>query len=216
MRKIFFILFILACTYNTKAQGSQRKWYEGTLYHSSGEVFKGLLSWVPARKGEYEDGDQVLYRADEKSEAFPVPYYKVKAFTMGTDSFTVSHNVLFKNTPFMAVSVDNATKLYTVRTVKNGIPIMLNTGGGGVNFGVGMGIATTVGGGVRIAYYYGASPEKVTKLEKKQFIAVMSEILADKPDVVAKIKDKTFRYGDMEDLLNYYRTGQLPKKTDDY
>ena len=116
----------------------------------------------------------------------------------------------------MIVSVDNTTKLFAVKTAKNGFPLMLNTGGGGVNFGVGMGIATTVGGGTRTTYYYGSNQDKVTKLEKKQFMEVMSNIMADKPEVVAKIKDKTFRYGDMEDLLTFYRTGQMPKRSYDH
>jgi hypothetical protein len=93
---------------------------------------------------------------------------------------------------------------------------MINTGGFAGNVGMGVGVGTSVGGGVKTTYYYGISPDKVTKLEKKQFIEVMSIILADKPDVVAKIKDKTFRYGDMDDLINYYKTGQMPKKSYDY
>jgi hypothetical protein len=216
MRKILFIIFILAGTFTANAQAPNRKWYAGTLYHTSGEVFDGLISWTPPRKGEYEDGDQVLYRADEKSEVFPIPYYKINSFVMGDDSIVVSHNVLFKNSPFMTVVLDNTTKLYTNKVRKNGFPLMINTGGFAGNVGMGVGVGTSVGGGVKTTYYYGISPDKVTKLEKKQFIEVMSIILADKPDVVAKIKDKTFRYGDMDDLINYYKTGQMPKKSYDY
>lgn len=216
MRKITFILFILTVSFTANAQNSQRKWFEGTLYHTSGEIFDGLISWSPPHKGEYEDGDQILYCKDEKSEVFPIPYYKIKSFVMGADSFVVSRNVLFKNSPFMIVSVDNATKLFTVKTAKNGFPLIINTGGFTGNVGMGVGVGTRIGAGTKTTYYYGATPDKVTKLEKKEFIEVMSNIMADKPEVVAKIKDKTFRYGDMEDLLTYYRTGQMPKKSYDY
>ena len=211
---LLFLYLIIGST--TYAQTPNRKWYAGTLYHTSGEIFDGLISWTPPRKGEYEDGDQVLYRADEKSEVFPIPYYKINSFVMGNDSIVVSHNVLFKNSPFMTVVLDNPTKLYTNKIRKNGFPLMINTGGFTGNVGMGVGVGTSVGGGVKTTYYYGISPDKVTKLEKKQFIEVMSTILADKPDVVAKIKDKTFRYGDMDDLINYYKTGQMPKKSYDY
>lgn len=216
MRKTLFLIFIIVSSLTANAQGPQRKWFEGTLYHTSGEIFDGLISWAPPHKGEYEDGDRILYCADEKSEVFPIPYYKIKAFVMGADSFVVSRNVLLKNSPFMIVSVDNATKLFTVKTAKNGFPLMINSGGFTGNVGMGVGVGTTVGGGTRTTYYYGPTQDKVTKLEKKQFIEVMSNIMADKPEVVAKIKDKTFRYGDMEDLLTYYRTGQMPKKSYDY
>ncbi|MDB5128440.1 hypothetical protein [Mucilaginibacter sp.] len=216
MKKAVLLFLYLIIGSTIYAQGPQHKWYAGTLYHTSGEIFDGLISWTPPRKGEYEDGDQVLYRADEKSEVFPIPYYKINSFVMGNDSIVVSHNVLFKNSPFMTVVLDNPTKLYTNKVMKNGFPLMINTGGFTGNVGMGVGVGTSVGGGVKTTYYYGISPDKVTKLEKKQFIEVMSTILADKPDVVAKIKDKTFRYGDMDDLINYYKTGQMPKKSYDY
>nr|WP_067059071.1 hypothetical protein [Mucilaginibacter sp. L294] len=215
MRKVVLLIIIIVSTFAAKAQ-PQRKWFEGTLYHTSGEIFDGLISWAPPHKGEYEDGDRILYCADEKSEVFPIPYYKIKSFVMGEDSFVVSRNVLLKNSPFMIVSVDNPTKLFAVKTAKNGFPLIINTGGFTGNVGMGVGVGTTIGGGTRTTYYYGPTQDKVIKLEKKQFIEVMSNIMADKPEVVAKIKDKTFRYGDMEDLLTYYRTGQMPKKSYDY
>ena len=194
----------------------QRKWFEGIVYHTSGDVFTGLVSWEPPHKGEYQDGDQVFYTANEHSEVFPIPYYKINAFVMGQDSFVVSHNVLFKNDPFMIVDVDNATKLFAVKTAKNGFPLIINTGGFTGNVGMGVGVGTTVGGGTKTTYYYGTNQNNVTKLDKKQFIEVMSNIMADKPEVVAKIKDKTFRYGDIEDLLTFYRTGRMPKRSYDY
>jgi hypothetical protein len=216
MVKALFIFCIIASALIANAQTVTRKWYDGTLYHTDGEVFKGLISWTPPRKGEHEDGDEVLYRYDANAETIPVPYYKVKCFTMGTDSFVVSHNVLFKNTPFMIVALDNATKVYEVKSAKKGIPIMLNTDGGGANFGVGMGIATTIGGGTKTTWYYGANADNVTRLHKKNFIEIMSKIMADKPEVAAKIKDQTFRYGNIISLLFYYKTGQIPKHSDEY
>lgn len=216
MKKLIFIIFIFTSFFTADAQ-PQRKWYEGRLYHTNGEIFDGLVSWTPPRKGEYEDGDMVLYKRDEMAETVPVPYYKINAFIMGGDSIVVSHNVLFKNSPFMTVVLDNsALKLYTNKVMKNGIPLMINSGGFSGGFGMGVGIGTSVGGGVKTTYYYGKTADNVTKLEKKRFIDVMSELMADKPEVVAKIKDKTFRYGDMGDLVTFYLTGQLPKKSYDY
>lgn len=215
MRKISLIFFFLAASLLANAQ-SQRKWFEGTVYHSSGEIYDGLISWAPPHKGEYEDGDQILYCADEKSEVFPIPYYKINSFVMGADSFVVSHNVLFKNSPFMIVAVDNPTKLFAVKTAKNGFPLIINTGGFTGNVGMGVGVGTRIGAGTKTTYYYGTNKDNVTKLDKKNFMEVMSAIMADKPEVVAKIKDKTFRYGDIEDLLNFYRTGEMPKKSNDY
>jgi hypothetical protein len=211
MRKILFILFILSNTIYAMAQSTGRQWYEGTIYHTSGEVFHGLISWTPPMKGENPDGDQVLYRADERSDIMPIPYYKINAFTMEPDSFVVSANVKLKNSPIMLVEVDGPTKLFAVKIYKQGFPLMIGTGGGGGNFGVGMEVATAVGRGVKTAYYYGNNQNNVIKLDKKNFIQAMSTILDDKPEVVAKIKDETFRYNNIDALLTYYYTGKLPK-----
>ncbi|GGH04549.1 hypothetical protein [Mucilaginibacter phyllosphaerae] len=216
MRKTLFIIFLLAGAFTARAQNpDNRKWFEGRVYHTSGEVFDGLVSWTPPRKGEYEDGDRIFYCADEKAEVFPIPYYKINSFVMGDDSIVVSHNVQFKNSPFMTVLLDNPTKLYANQILKNGFPLIINTGGFSGNVGMGIGVGTSIGGGVKTTYYYGTNADKLTKLDKKQFMEVMSGMMADKPEVVAKIKDKTFRYGDMQDLLTYYFTGQMPKRSYD-
>jgi hypothetical protein len=60
-------------------------------------------------------------------------------------------------------------------------------------------------------YYYGNNPDNLTELTRKDFMNVMSRVMADKPEVVAKIQKKDYRYGDMKDLLVYYYTGKEPR-----
>jgi len=63
-------------------------------------------------------------------------------------------------------------------------------------------------------YYYGTDPDNLTKLTHKEFMDVMSKIMADKPEIVSKIQDKTYRYSDMKELLIYYKTGKDPDSKD--
>ncbi|MFD0794422.1 hypothetical protein ACFQZX_12415 [Mucilaginibacter litoreus] len=215
MRKLFlFFLFLLTVSI-ARAQTPNMQWDEGTVYHTSGEVFHGLVSWTPPMKGEYPDGDQIFYRADANSNVFPIPYYKLRAFTMAADSFVVSTNVILKNSPILLVEVDGPFNLYAASIFKQGFPLLIGSGGGGGNFGVGMEVGTHIGRGVKTTYYFGKDPNNVTKIDKKNFAATMSSILAGKPEVVTKIKDRTFRYGDMKALLDYYYTGKLPINTNE-
>lgn len=218
MRSLILIFIISVTTLSASAQLFSRKWVDGRLYHISGEVFNGQISWSPPQKSNYnESGDGIIYRNNPDAEPIPIPANKIVSFIMGNDSFVVSHNLDFHNTPFLSVKLNTPTKIYTSLTHRQGIPMMLGTGGGGGPVSVGVGIGTTIGGGTRKTYYYGADANNITKLEKKQFIEVMSSVMADKPEVVAKIKDKTFKYSNIDDLVEYYNTGKMPKKnSDDY
>ena len=60
-------------------------------------------------------------------------------------------------------------------------------------------------------YFYGEDPDHVTRLEKKNFIDIMSELLAGKPHVVKRVKDKTFKIGKIDELLYFYRTDNYPQ-----
>ncbi|WPU94176.1 hypothetical protein SNE25_01385 [Mucilaginibacter sabulilitoris] len=44
-------------------------------------------------------------------------------------------------------------------------------------------------------------------MKKKDFIAVMSKIMESKPEVVERIKNKTYHYRDMNELAGFYKTG---------
>lgn len=210
MRKILFVLFILICSFTANAQAPAQQWDEGTVYHTTGEVFSGLVSWAPPMKGQYPDGDQIFFKNSGSPDIFPIPYFKIKAFTMGRDSFVVSTNINLKNNPILLVEVDGPVCLYAAKIFKQGFPLLIGSGGGGGNFGMGLEVGTAIGRGVKTSYYFGKTPNTTTKLDKKNFVETMSTILADKPEVVAKVKDKTFRYGDMDALLKYYYTGKLP------
>jgi hypothetical protein len=66
--------------------------------------------------------------------------------------------------------------------------------------------------GNKNVYYYGSDADALTKLEKKQFIEVMSKLMADKPEVVVKIQDKTFKYGKLKSCLTIIKPVSYPEK----
>ena len=207
MRLFFFVLFILLFGMGLYAQPSGYKWAPGKLYHTSGEVFTGEVAWAPTQLGQ-EDG--VYFRRSNDLEPIPVTADRLLSFTMDADSFVVSRNQDMQNA-ILLVDVDGPVKVYARQTKRKGLPMMVNTGGMAGAVGVGIGLGGLVGGGTRRVYYYGNDANNITKLNKKQFTEVMSNAMADRPEVVAKIKDKTYKYGDMKELLEFYRTGQQAK-----
>ena len=78
-------------------------------------------------------------------------------------------------------------------------------GFGGLGLSLGTG-ALRGGGGGGITYYYGSDTSAMTELTKKNFIDILSEVMADQPDAVAKIKSKEYKIGDMEKLVTYYNS----------
>jgi hypothetical protein len=211
MHFIIVIFLIFISSLSASAQLFGKKWVDGKLYHISGEVFTGQISWSPPPKSGYGEGaDEIYYRNNPESERIPIPAEKIVSFTMGNDSFVVSHSQDIRNIPFLNVKLNTPTKIYTSLTHRQGLPMMLATGGGGGAVSVAVAGVTTIGGGTRKTYYYGTDADNVTKLEKKKFMEVMSGVMAGKPEVVAKIKDKTFKYGDMEELMEYYKTDKMP------
>lgn len=55
------------------------------------------------------------------------------------------------------------------------------------------------------SYSYGLDPDHRTDLNRKNFIETMSSVMADEPELVAQIKDKTFRVSQIDVLINVYQ-----------
>lgn len=213
MKKFLLLLCILSITISAKAQLFGKNWKEGSYYDLQGTKHAGLISWTPPQlsflKGK---GDNIYYKKDKKSDDIKIKSVDLMAFNMKVDeetidSFIVSKNEKFEDAPFLNVVIAHDVKLYSWITAPPQAPGM---GVGGMVMGVGrvtMGVGVSAG---KTIYFFGSDPENVTKLDKKNFIETMSKIMADKPETVARIKNKKLRYGDMDDLLYFYRFGLMP------
>jgi hypothetical protein len=218
MRTILLVLCILSVTFSAKAQLFGRDWSEGSYYDLSGKKITGLISWsVPSKSIFSGPGDNIFFKPNKEGKKVKIPSTQLTAFVMENDSFVISHHQDLAKAPFLAVMLNSAVKLYLSSTARASAPMMV-----GNPAMMGTAMMYTAGfafSGNKNVYYYGSDADALTKLEKKQFIEVMSKIMADKPEVVAKIQDKTFKYSKIEKLLDYYKTGKLSgkdtSKTDD-
>jgi hypothetical protein len=209
MRKILLLLCILSITISAKAQIFGKHYDEGFYYDPAGVKHTGLISWSPPHKSIFSgSGDYIYFKPEKKAEKIKLKNTQIKSFALRDDSvkmdsFVVSVNKEFKNAPFLQVLLDNDVKIYSFAEMASSGGMTTPGAGGTMIVGPGYSYINT-------KYYYGSNPNDVISLTKKNFIEVMSKIMADKPDVVEKIKTKKLRYKMLGDLIELYKTGKMP------
>lgn len=215
MRTILLIICILSVTLTGKAQ-TGNEWDTGSYYDQKGYKFTGFVYWSPPFKHTLSDKDDyIFFKTTTDGQKVKVWTKEIKCFTMGKDSFVVTHQKDLKQRAFLAVVLNSPTKLYLSTTTQSGAPAtrsMMPVG----SFGPSAIVATVGLGwwwwkGNNNVYYYGADPDNITQITRKNYLEIFSQLMADKPEVVACIRDKKFKFGRIDDLIEYYKTGIIPK-----
>ncbi len=210
MRKLLLLFCIFSITLTVKAQLFRRTFEPGSYTDTNGHKFTGLIFYAMPEASVFKGkGDHLLFKANKDAEKQKISSDRITSFVISTDSFIVSHFIALEKFPFLQVVINHQTKLYYSVVAQGSIPVV---GAGLVGGAIG---AAALSGKGSSAYYFGSDADHINTLRGKNFVEVMSTIMADKPEVVAKIKDKTFKPGSIKELLEYYRTGVLPKKTID-
>jgi len=223
MRKpILLLLFLLALTATAIAQrgfvptvpalnnnfmvfGNQMytnepDWTEGSYTDLQGVQHAGFILMRDDDKDIEHSGFTQIHDADKKKSkiyfkteehgkkiAIPADSLTVitlKNDTLKDDTFFASQSSLLKSPFIQLIISNNNLKLYHQYALK----------------------AT----GLKDIWYYGTGKDDLTLLNNKNFITVMPQILADRPDIGKKISSKWFHYFDTADLVIYYQTGQQP------
>jgi len=201
MRKILLLLCIISITFSAKAQLFGKHWDKGSYYDTAGHKHIGLISWVaPQTSFLTGTGDEIYFKTDKTAEELKIKSDSLNSFLVETDtatySYVVSKNKILEKKPILQILFDNTPKLYASLTTRKASGSM-----GSVGFGVSY---------LHSEYYFGDDHNSITKLDKKNFIEVMSKIMADKPETVERIKSKRLRIGDMDALLYFYKYGLMP------
>lgn len=171
----------------------------GYYYTTAGQKITGKIEKSADVYSKEAEDKYILFKTDTGNRE--VPYTDINAFVIGKDSFTVSH----KNLTVYKVELNTLVKLYSYIVISTGYsPGMMGANG-----------MMTGGGSTQSktrVYFYSAEPDSVILINRKNFIDAMSIVMAVKPNVVAKIKDKTYTMGWMDELLEFYNTGTEPQK----
>jgi nucleoside-specific outer membrane channel protein Tsx len=207
MRKILLLLCILSITISAKAQfGSlvtsmnSYNWAEGAYYDSTGSKHIGLINWeIPMSSIINNKITYIGFKPTKKADGVKIYATGLRSFVVGEDSIVVTGNELFKKSPFLKVLTNkDTTKLYEYLVAKR-------SGSATMGMGISAQFSYTTS-----TYYYGNNPDNLIKLDKKNFMEIMPRVMADKPEAVARIKNKKLRYGNMSDLLYFYKYDVMP------
>jgi hypothetical protein len=171
--------------YNTGPQ-----WEKGSYTDLQGVQHDGFIM-EDVNKNKVNVIDYKKERHDNKI-AIPVDSVVSIIFSATKDTFVVSHSALLKGQFIREVILKNKIKLYQ-QPVKASFSFY----------------------GVKDTWYYGTSRDDLTLLDKKNFIDIMPQIMADEPGVVQNILNKQYKYRDMVDLITYYQTGREPWRNRD-
>lgn len=198
--KAALVLFTSAITLNASAQ-----WKKGSYYDLNNARHAGLIK---------ADEQHLLYKPSKKADELKLTAADMNAFVIEKDSFRVSHAPVFGQPVFVQVLTNGPTKIYVARPR----PKKFSRGSiiGGL---LGGDTGAEIGGHADAlrsyhGYYYGQDENSLATITMQNFEEITASIMADKPKVTAKIKDKTFRYGDMDELIVFYNTGKQPSLID--
>ncbi|MES2267125.1 MAG: hypothetical protein V4520_10210 [Bacteroidota bacterium] len=215
----FVALFILL----TGNKASAQKWLPGYFIDVKGVKTNGYIHPNPGGRGPIRDEGFIEFKDEEHSTPYYLSTSDLQSFVAGRDSFVVAHapgNETWakKEFDFVRVAVNEPIKIYATRGAGSG-------GGGGkkvqvapaVGFGTGT-YGTSYGGGVGISiggnggggnnnklyYYYGENTATMQHLTNENFVDIMSEVMADEPEVVEQIKANQYGIRNIEKLIAYF------------
>lgn len=210
MKKILLLLCIFSITFTAKAQLFRKTWENGSYTDTAGHKFSGLIFYALPEASVFKGkGDRLFFKINKDAAQQKIPSTLIRSFVISTDSFTVSHHPSLEKFPFLQVVIDHETKLYYSAITQSSIPVI---GGGLVGGAIG---AVALSGKGGSAYYFGPDENHLTTLVHKNYIEVMSKLMADKPEVVERIRHKKFPSKSTANLITYYHTGILPKEAID-
>ncbi|WP_214653076.1 hypothetical protein [Mucilaginibacter segetis] len=196
-----------------------QKWQPGYFIDVKGNKSTGLIHTDPHGKGPIKNEGFIEYKEDKKAKTIELSTSDLRCFVAGQDSFVVAHapgnETWGKNEfDFVRIAVAGPLNIYAANgggSKGSGIHVSpgfgLSTGGGyGTSYGGGLGISFG-GGGKRskTSYYFGSNTADMVHLNDDNFIDVMSEVMADEPEVVERIRAGQYNLGNMEKLITYFK-----------
>jgi len=207
-----------------------QKWVPGSFTDNKGVRETGLIHLNPSGKGPIKGEGWIEFKENAKANPYKLSASDIHSFVAGKDSFVVAH-APFEDAwaktelDFVRVLVDEEPlRVYSYAGGnagggKSGIHVSPDVGigvGGGGGYGsyggLGGGIGINLGGGggrgSKVVYYYGTSIKDMKPISEQNFADIMSDVMADQPDVVDRIKNHEFTLRNIDKLVAYYKSMQ--------
>ncbi|WP_454802261.1 hypothetical protein [Mucilaginibacter phyllosphaerae] len=208
---------------------SAQKWLPGYFIDVKGIRTSGYIYPNPGGRGPIKDEGFIAFRDEENATPYYLSTSDLQCFVAGQDSFVVAHapgNETWakKEFDFVRVAVNGDVKIYATRGAGSGgggkkvqvAPALgIGTGTYGTSYGGGIGInigGNGGGGSNKLSYYYGSSTATMKHLTNENFKDVMSEAMADEPEVVEQIRNNLYGIKNIEKLIAYFNKLQASIK----
>jgi hypothetical protein len=201
-----FTTVIFCCSTQMAAaqDESGKDWEAGSYYNTKGVKVGGLICRSKTENGSFmDDSDFILFKKNENDAEHKISTDTLTAFVSVTDSFTVSHLAVLKQSPIFKVVIDEPMKLYssdhvqmqTTTIIGNGVAPVVTTNA--ATFGQARKYKST-------SYFYGTDADHLALLTKNNFWDAMGKILSKRPALVDEIKYQQYGYSDLEQIIDYY------------
>lgn len=201
MRSFLISILTLAISVSAKAQLfgliPMNKFEAGYYYDLSGNKIEGKIAGDASSRNAFASETYILFKNEEGTKTRITPAM-MKSFVVGLDSFTVSHGA---KAQFYRVILNDSVKVYSVSGFSSTPGMMTPSAGGGFMMRGGGSTKT-------LTYYYGVDPDHLTELDRKNYRPVLTELMSDHAEIADKIKNKRYRYGDLERLFEDYKGGK--------
>lgn len=201
-----------------------QKWLPGHFIDVKGVKTTGYIHPNPGGKGPFSNEGFIEFKDEDKSTPYYLSTSDLQSFVAGKDSFVVAHapgNETWakRDFDFVRVALNEDIKIYATRGAGSGGSgggkkvhvspgVGIGTGSYGTSYGGGVGISIggngSGGGTNKTTYYYGSNTAAMQHLTNENFVDVMSEAMADEPEVVEQIRANRFGIGSIEKLIAYF------------
>lgn len=205
MKPYLILTLLILISSTTFAQIFGRNYNTGTYYGVDGQKHEGLLAMDFDPPSLFSSGDNtIFFKTDTSAKKQKIKASTIKGFivsnkdTARTDSFVIVHNpksyrIKYAYDITQVINDSGPVKLYNYRLQRK--------------VGVGFGVTVVITAAVTYYdnyYFYGPDPNSAVEMKKKDFKDVMSKMLADDMDIVAKIQNGTYTMGTMHKMITEY------------
>lgn len=216
-RPILQLLGLVLLCFSASAQ-TINKFEEGHFTDDKGYVYNGFICLHPsAYEFKGSKNPRILFKSDKDADKQSILLQDVESFVIKQDSFVTARRPGSAEYYWLRVVIDGPVKVYQTEIYSGGgggggirPSIGIGGGGGGFGGGIGGGVGISIGGGrgggrTSGVYVYGNDESAVQELNRKNYVEVLEKAVSDNLNLAGKIKDKTYRYGDLEKLGEDYR-----------
>jgi len=183
--KIPLFVFLLALF----SQFASAQYAPGYYIDSTGNKVPGLLKYEfggSIFSNNKKGACRLIYKPDSASKTTKFSAVEIKGFVIGTDSFTVIHDFWLNAASYYPQDFVHVLEIGTIKLLQYDATIATRFGGDDID------------------YWILEKDKKGHVLRNGNWRKLLQELMADDPDLLAKIKNKDLKYKNIREAIRAY------------